>query len=102
MRRLSPALGAAILLAGCGAAGPMPTLEDYSLGLSTPVQAGSEYFFEDGKGGGAAVPAALGNGEGAGSLADLSRRWRSACLTRCASGYRIIDLRKKSSSKVTL
>lgn len=80
----------------------MPTLEDYSRGVSPSVQAVAEYFFEGGMSGGAPAPAALGNGEGAGPLADLSRRWRSACAIRCAAGFRIVDLRKKSSSNLSL
>ena len=85
----------------------MPTLEDYSFGVSPAVQAVSEYFFEKGMGVGraapaAAAPAALGNGEGGGALAELSHRWASACAARCSSSARIIDLQKRSSSDVTV
>ena len=87
--------------AGCGAAGPMPTLEDYSHGVSEATRGIGEYFFE-GEERFSPAPESLGNGEGAGPLADLSRRWRRACTSRCASALRIIDLQKKSSSALTL
>ena len=93
---------AALVVAGCGATKPLPTLEDYSRGLSASVQAVATYFFEGGLNGGAAAPAALGNGEGAGPLAELSRRWTGACATSCASAFRMIDLQKKSSSSLTV
>ena len=104
MRTRLPTLVAALLATGCGATGPMPTLEDYSLGLSTPVQAVTAYFFERREREGAVVPApaALGNGEGAGPLAELSRRWSSACLAGCTVASRIVDLQKKSSLEATL
>ena len=79
----------------------MPTLEDYSLGAAGTVQGIGEYFFE-GEEGLRPAPESLGNGEGAGPLAELSRRWRRACQSRCAAGFRIVDLQKKSSSKITL
>jgi hypothetical protein len=82
----------------------MPTLEDYSRGVSTGVGEIERYFFERGMGdsGVVAAPAALGNGEGAGPLADLSRRWRQACAAECTSAARIADLQKKSSSEIAL
>ncbi|HVO51544.1 MAG TPA: CRTAC1 family protein [Thermoanaerobaculia bacterium] len=103
MRRIL-ALGAAVLAAGCGATRPAPTLDDYAHGVSTPVGEIAEYFFEKemGRGGPAVAPAALGNGEGAGSLAELSRRWRGSCAARCTSAFRIIDLQKKSSSDLAV
>lgn len=101
MRRILPALGAAVLAVGCGATGPTPTLDDYSHGVSAPLKEIGEYFFEGG-GRNAPAPVVLGNGEGAGPLSELSRRWRSACADRCAAGFRIVDLQKKSSSDVTL
>ena len=102
MRALRTAvLGAALAAAGCGGTAPMPTLEDYSLGLSASVQALGQHFFED-EGRTGPAPAVLGSGEGAGPLADLSRRWRGACAAACTSAARIIDLQKKSSSDVTL
>ncbi len=79
----------------------MPTLEDYSHGVSSSVQRVVEYFFE-GERTGVPAPEALGNGEGAGPLADLSRRWRAACAAGCASALRIVDLQKKSSAEVTV
>ncbi len=101
MRRLLPALGVAVLAAGCGATAPVPTLDDYSHGVSAPLREIGRYFFEGGGRNGPA-PVVLGNGEGAGALADLSRRWRGACTADCTSEARIIDLQKKSSSDVTL
>jgi hypothetical protein len=103
-RRALLVLGAAVFAAGCGATGPMPTLDDYSLGVSAPVGAIEEFFFEKGmgRGGSAVTPAALGNGEGAGPLADLSRRWRDSCAAGCASAFRIIDLQRKSSSALSV
>ena len=82
----------------------MPTLEDYSRGVSSGVGEIERYFFERGMGesGLLAAPAALGNGEGAGPLADLSRRWGHACATDCTSAARIVDLQKKSSSALTV
>ncbi len=91
-----------LFAAGCGAAKPMPTLEDYSHGVSPVVRGIEEYFFEGGMREGAAAPASLGDGEGAGALAELSRRWRSSCATGCASAGRIVDLQKKSSSFLSL
>lgn len=79
----------------------MPTLEDYSRGVSRPVREIGEYFFESEEGSSAA-PESLGNGEGAGPLVELSRRWRRACASQCTSAIRIIDLQKKSSSALSL
>ena len=102
MRLRAPAaLAAALLGVGCGATGPMPTLEDYSHGVSTGVREIGEYFFE-GEEGGRPAPVCLGNGEGGAPLAELSRRWRRSCASRCAAGLRIIDLQKKSSSEITV
>ncbi len=86
---------------GCGATGPMPTLEDYSHGVSEATQGIRDYFFE-GDEGSSAAPDSLGNREGAGPLSELSRRWRRACTSRCASALRILDLQKKSSSALTV
>ncbi len=104
MRHCLLALGAALLGAGCGATAPVPTLEDYSLGASAVVREIGEYFFERGMGEArpAIAPPTLGNGEGAGPLADLSRRWRSSCAAGCASAIRIVDLQKKSSSALSV
>lgn len=79
----------------------MPTLEDYSQGVSGTVRGIGEYFFA-GEGSSRPAPAGLGNGEGAGALVDLSRQWRRSCANRCASGLRIVDLQKKSSSALTV
>lgn len=79
----------------------MPTLEDYSQGVSGTVRGIGEYFFE-GEESSRLAPAGLGNGEGAGALVDLSRQWRRTCASRCASGLRIVDLQKKSSSALTV
>ena len=79
----------------------MPTLEDYSHGVSEATRGIREYFFE-GEERSSPAPECLGNGEGAGPLADLSRRWRRACTSRCTSEFRIIDLQKKSSSALTV
>lgn len=99
------ALGAVLFAAGCGGTAPMPTLEDYSHGLSPVAREIEEFFFESGMGeGGPAreAPQALGSGEGTGPLAELSKRWRSACASGCASALRIIDLQKESSSDVSV
>ncbi len=100
--RRPAALAVALFAAGCGAAKPMPTLEDYSLGVSQAVRGIEEYFFERGMREGAAAPASLGDGEGAGALAELSRRWRTSCAAGCASAGRIVDLQKRSSSFLSL
>jgi hypothetical protein len=100
-RCLPAALAAALFAAGCGATGPMPTLEDYSRGASRTVRGIGEYFFER-KEGSRPAPEGLGNGEGAAPLAELSRRWRNACAADCASATRIVDLRRRSSSNVAV
>ncbi len=95
-------LAAALALAACGATKPLPTLEDYSLGVSAAARGIEEYFFERGMREGGAAPASLGDGEGTAALAELSRRWGRSCAAGCASAGRIIDLQKKSSSFVSL
>src|SRR5664279_2723332 len=97
MRRALPAIAAVLLTAGCGGARPMPSLEDYSLGVSAAVEELREEFFERNRGRVDPVETAT-----AAPLGEVGERWRRACSSRCGSAVRIIDLQKKSSSEVTV
>jgi enediyne biosynthesis protein E4 len=84
---------------GCGGARPMPTLDDYSLGTARRVEELRAIFLEgkreEGGAGGARA-------EAASALRDLAARWHASCHRQCDAAVRIIDLQKKSVTRVTL
>ncbi len=76
----------------------MPSLEDYSHGVSARVEELREEVFE-GKRERNAGTSDSAEGQ---SLRQLSEAWRGACSFRCNSAVRIIDLQQKSSSSLLI